>query len=205
MQEANDSVDMPESRQSLVEMARKVTVATRLKLRSINTTRMGWSKAPEKPNVLYLLSVALLPVLDYPMREAHFTLLSTAMGLDSEGAEQLKWEKSWTESLLLRSLDCQGAKTRMLQASTVNHGDRLIHWEPKAQTLLIMSRPRSCTRKVPPLTTNVWYLLERSRRMAKPLRTTIYRRTPPCILSPIREVAYTSSPNGVGTRQLWAP
>ena len=73
MKESNDDVDMSESRPSLVQMAWKVTIARRLKLRSINTTRMGRSRAPEQHDVLYLLSPTLLAVPDYPTREEHFT------------------------------------------------------------------------------------------------------------------------------------
>ena len=56
-----------------ITTTRKVTVARRLKQRSINTTRMDRNKAPEHLDVLYLLSTALLPVLNYSMKEAHFT------------------------------------------------------------------------------------------------------------------------------------
>ena len=56
-----------------------------------------------------------------------------------------------------------------------------------------------------PLTNNVWSLLESDWRTTEPLRTTTYKRDPPCNLSSIREVACISSSKGAGMRQLWAP
>jgi len=55
---------MSESRQSVVQSSRKVTVVKHLKQMSINTTRTDRSKAHEHPDVLYLLSTALLSMHD---------------------------------------------------------------------------------------------------------------------------------------------
>lgn len=71
--DANDDVDVRESRQSLVQTTRKVIVSRHLKQRSINTIRMDRSKEPKNPDVLYLLSPASLLVPNYPTEEAHFT------------------------------------------------------------------------------------------------------------------------------------